>query len=345
MSRSWRLASVWLASLWIVAAASAQAADGMQPSAGNAHMSQDQLYEALLDALYATFGNYPGFRVAHAKGVLVSGVFTATPEAKQYSRAAHLQGEPIPVLLRFSNFSGVPATADGDPMASPYGLAIRFTLPNGVSDIVAHSFNGFPVSTPEDFLVFLQGIAASGGESPNSAALDAFLAGHPQAKSFLEVPKPVPHSYAGLSFYGVNAFVFENNQGQQQAVRYRIEPEQPELPAQADEVANWDADHLQIELAQRLAKGGLHLRLVAQLAESGDKIADGSVAWPQSNKSVVLGVFTLKELLPPDRQLETQQALDFNPARLPDGIKASADPMISARQHIYEKAMMRRNSL
>lgn len=130
-------------------------------------MSQSQLYDALLDALYATFGNHPGFRIAHAKGVLVGGTFVASQAAQGLSRAAHFQGEGVPVLVRFSNFSGVPSTRDGDPSASPHGMAIRFELPGGQStDIVAHSFDGFPVATPQAFLAFCRGLLPASHRLP-----------------------------------------------------------------------------------------------------------------------------------------------------------------------------------
>jgi catalase len=344
MRKPWRLASIGLASLCGVAATSTTFAGNMQPPPGSLCMSQNQLYEALLDALYATFGNHPGFRVAHAKGVLVAGSFTASAEAKTLSRAEHLQGQVVPVVMRFSNFSGIPSTVDGDPTASPHGLAVRFSLPDGaVTDIVTHSFNGFPVATPEDFLSFLQGIAATVGDSPDSEPLDAFLAGHPQARRFLETPKPAPQSYAGLEYFGVNTFWLLNKEGQQKAVRYRIEPLQ-DLPVLRDEeAAQKPPDYLQAELSERLAKGRVKLRLVVQLASDEDNLVDGSVAWPQSNEEVELGTFTLDALIPTVEQQPSQQRLDFNPGRLLDGVAASNDPMIVARQLIYESAMERRN--
>ncbi|WXL27671.1 catalase family peroxidase [Ectopseudomonas mendocina] len=307
-------------------------------------MTQNQLYDALLDALYATFGRHPGFRVAHAKGVLVQGTFVASPEAKRLSRAPHFQGGVVPVVLRFSNFSGIPSTVDGDPTASPHGLAIRFTLPDGkTTDIVSHSFNGFPVATPEEFLSFLRGIAAAGGDQANPAQLGAFLSSHPRAKAFIEAAKPAPQSYASLEYYGVNAFVLVNQSNQRRAVRYRIEPLIREQSPDVREIEGWEPDHLRTELKRRLLKGPVKLRLIAQLAAPGDSVTDGSEPWPETNEEVNLGLFTLSTLIPEADQDRLQQALDFNPARLSDGIEDSGDPMIMARQRIYERAVARRS--
>ena len=57
-------------------------------------------------------GIFAGFRAAHAFGRIYAGTFTATPEAKTLSRAAHFQGTPVPVTARLSGSSG-------DPRRSP----------------------------------------------------------------------------------------------------------------------------------------------------------------------------------------------------------------------------------
>lgn len=336
---------------WIVAllagtlTASSVYAAGEQPltSTRTVSVSQDKLYDALLDALYATFGKHPGFRATHAKGVLVSGTFTASPSAATLSRAAHLQGQPVPVVLRFSNFSGVPATVDGDPMASPRGLAVRFKLPNGeVTDIVSHSFDGFPVATPEDFLSFLQGIAATVATPPDPLPLQSFLVEHPRAKHFLETPKPAPASYTSLEYFGVNALVFSNRENQEQVVRYRIEPLTGQSLLSDQQAARRPVDYLQEELKARLAKGPAQMRLIVQLAAPGDAIENGSIPWPRNRREVELGIFTLDSLVAAADQQSAQQRLDFSPGRLLDGIALSRDPMTLARDRIYQRAVLRR---
>lgn len=336
---------------WIVAllagtlTASSVHAAGEQPltSTRTVSVSQDKLYDALLDALYATFGKHPGFRATHAKGVLVNGTFTASPEAASLSRAAHLQGQPVPVVLRFSNFSGVPATVDGDPMASPRGLAVRFKLANGEStDIVSHSFDGFPVATPEDFLSFLQGIAATVAAPPDPLPLQGFLSEHPRARHFLEAPKPAPVSYTSLEYFGVNALVFINDENKKQTVRYRIEPLTGQSLLSDQQASRMPADYLQDELTARLAKRPAQMRLIVQLAAPGDAIENGSIPWPRNRREVELGIFTLDSLVPAADQQSAQQRLDFSPGRLLDGIVLSDDPMTLARDRIYQRAVLRR---
>ena len=124
-------------------------------------------------------GIHTGFRFMHAKGIVTSGTFTPTAEAKTLSRAAHFNGPPVPVTVRFSNAPGVPTNADNSPGSGPRGIAIRFNLPGGAfTDIVSISHNGFVVGTGEDFLAFLKAAAASGPDAP-SAETDRDLPGQP----------------------------------------------------------------------------------------------------------------------------------------------------------------------
>ena len=73
------------------------------------------------------------------------------------------------MIVRLSNFAGVPSVPDNDLQgASPRGMAIRFYLGEHVhTDIVAHSFDGFPTHTGEEFLEFVRALAASGPAAPS----------------------------------------------------------------------------------------------------------------------------------------------------------------------------------
>ena len=102
-------------------------------------------------------GVHPGFRPAHAKGILLTGIFTPSPEAGSLTRAPHVNRASTPVTVRLSDFAGIPSIADNDPQgASPRGFAVRFHLAEHAhTDIVAHSVDAFPVRTTEEFREFL----------------------------------------------------------------------------------------------------------------------------------------------------------------------------------------------
>jgi catalase len=287
-----------------------------------------------MDALFA--GPNAGARAAHAKGVLVEGNFTPTEAAALLSRADHFHTATVPVVVRFSNFAGVPTIPDGDPNASPRGMAIKFLLPDGGdTDIVAHGYNGFPAATPEDMLGFLQAVAA-----PDPAVIQQFLATHPAAKTFAETPKPAPVSYATETFYGVNSFRFTNSAGISHYGRYRLEPMAG--PAYLDKAATAakPPGYLADDMAERLRKQPVQFRLMVQLAASGDAVNDGSIAWPATRRAVHVGTLTLRNL--PANGEATQRSLLFTPLNLVAGIAPSADPLLVVRNRAYRISYARR---
>src|SRR5436853_5761416 len=183
------------------------------------------LMQQLLDALDVLSGLHPGFRPAHAKGLMCSGTFTPSPEAAKLTRAPHASRPSTPVTVRYSNSTGIPTIPDNDPAHSgPRGIAVRFHLADHVhTDIVAHSTNGFPVRTGEEFLEFLRAAAAFGAGKPET--LEVFLAAHPNARRFVEAPKPIPTSFTREAFFAVTSFKFTNAQGGSRHGRFRIRPE------------------------------------------------------------------------------------------------------------------------
>ena len=167
---------------------------------------------AIVDTLNKLSGGpHAGYRANHAKGVLVTGEFTPAPTAAGLSKAPHF-AKAVPVLVRFSNPTGVPTMPDADPNASPHGMAIRFQLPGGDNtDIVSISADTFPVATPEEFLGLLQAVAATAPDAAKPSPIEQFLGSHPVAAKWLSTPRPAPVSFGTLAFYGVNAFRFTND--------------------------------------------------------------------------------------------------------------------------------------
>ncbi len=299
-------------------------------------MASSAIGEHLVDALHALFGVHPGYRAVHAKGIVCEGTFSPAPTAASVSRAPHLQNVSVPTTVRFSDFAGVPTVPDGDPLASPRGMAIKFQLPGGIdTDIVAQSYDGFPVRTAEEFLVFVRALATSG------PPLADFLASHPQAKRFAEAPKPVPASFATESYYGVNAFRFTNREGVSRAGRYRIRPEAGEEHLDAAEAVRRPESFLFEELRERLSRGPARFRLLVQLADDGDPIDDGSLPWPDERRQVELGTIAVTAPLADSAAVERR--LLFDPTRLVDGIGLSEDPLPLARSAVYAIAYRRRN--
>ena len=132
---------------------------------------------------------HPGFRPAHAKGLMLTGTFTPSSEAASLTKAPHTGRESTPVTVRFSNSTGIPLLPDNDPNGNPRGLAIRFHLAeHSHTDIVSHSTDGFPTRTGQEFLEFLRAVAATGASKSSPSPVEIFLGSHPKALAFVQTP-------------------------------------------------------------------------------------------------------------------------------------------------------------
>lgn len=326
-----RLALPWCIAFTISLSVGSSVADAQ---AGAGVPPDKPLPVALVDALNKLAGGpHPGFRANHAKGILVTGTFTPSKSAPSLSKAPHF-ATAVPVLVRFSDPTGVPTIPDASPDASPHGMAIRFKLPDGSStDIVSISANGFPVSTPQDFLALLTAIANSGPGAKKPTPVEQFLAAHPVTAKFVSTPSPAPQSFATLAFYGVNAFKFTNAKGVSRFARYQIRPEAGEHALSSAEAAKAEPNYLFDDLPKRIAAAPVKFRLVAQLARDGDPTDDAASVWPADREILELGEISLNAVAP--EQVKQQKALLYNPLSLVAGIEPSADPILAARPPAY----------
>jgi catalase len=301
------------------------------------------LANALLQQFDQLFGVHPGYRAAHAKGTLLTGTFTPSPDAQKLTRAPHIVRASTPVTARFSNSTGLPQIPDSAPDANPRGLAIRFNLAEHVhTDIVSHSVDGFPTHDGYEFLEFLRAAAASGPDVPSPKPIEQFLGTHPAALAFVQAPKPFPVSLAQDTYFAVTAYEFTNAAGETKFGRYRIVPELGnEFFADADAAAlapNYHHD----EIVTRVAKEPVRFKLLVQIAAPRDVTDDATKHWPESRELLELGVIELTEAVK-DNAVE-QKHIIFDPIPRVDGIEASADPLLELRAAIYLLSGRRRRT-
>ncbi|MBV8142387.1 MAG: catalase family peroxidase [Verrucomicrobia bacterium] len=288
----------------------------------------------LLKQFDTIFGLHPGFRPAHAKGVLFAGTFTPTSEAAAFSRAPHLNRESTPVTLRFSNSTGIPLIPDNDPNANPRGLAIRFNLAEHVhTDIVSHSTDGFPTRTGQEFLEFLQAVAASDPSKPSPSPIEIFLGSHPKALAFVQAPKPCPSSFARETYFGVTAMRFITRENVSRYGRYRITPDAGNDHLDDAAAKNKDANFLFDELTERIAGGPISFQLLVQTASESDIVDDATEHWPAERPLVNLGKIVLVRPVPENGH--EQKKIIFDPIPRVDGIEPSDDPLLELRAAIY----------
>ncbi|WP_446742987.1 catalase family peroxidase [Silvibacterium acidisoli] len=301
------------------------------------------LSKDLLDQFDALFGLHPGFRPAHAKGVMLSGTFAPAPEASKLTSAAHIVRESTPVLVRFSNSTGLPTIPDTDGNADPRGMAIRFMLAEHThTDIVSHSTDGFPTHTGGEFLEFLRAVAASNGATEHPTPVEAFLGSHPAALAFVQTPKPAPTSFARETYFGVTAMKFTNADGASRFGRYRILPQAGNEFLDDAAKAAKPENYLMDEIAERLKSAPVKFDISVQLAEDGDTVDDATIHWPETRTLHPLGTVTLDKVLE-DGPHQAQHII-FDPIPRVEGIEPSDDPLLELRAAIYLLSGRRRRS-
>ena len=289
-------------------------------------------------------GPHAGYRPAHAKGILLRGMFTPSAEAASLTRAPHIQQAATPISARFSNFAGIPTVADNDSMnASPRGCAIRFHLAeHSHTDIVAHSVDTFPARTAEEFLEFLNALIATDPKGPHPNAIEEFLGTHPAALNFVQIPKPIPTSFARESYFPVSAFKFTNADGVSRYGRYRVFPVEGNEFLDEKSASAKSADFLFDEIRERITKGPAKFRIAVQVAEDGDVTDNATVRWPEDRKRIAFGEVSLTAIA--ENNAHEQKHIIFDPIPRVDGIEASADPLFEPRANVYLMAGRRRRA-
>jgi catalase len=294
--------------------------------------------EEAVDVANEVFGRHRGSRAFHAKGLLLRGTFTATPAAAALTRAAHMQGEPVPARARVSNAAGDPGQPDYVPDIR--GLAVKFELPDGsATDIVSQTLPRFPFSRPEGFVDFVR------AQSRPAAAwrMPVFLARYPSALPALVVNAPAlrpPESYATCGYYAIHAYRFLDAHGGSRYVRYTWLPEAGDVRLGLKAARARGRNYLSEEIRERLERGPARFTLELQIAAPGDNADDPSARWPQERERVQAGTLELTSV-DPDGE-DPEQPVVFDPVRVTDGIELSGDPVLRFRPGAYAESVSRR---
>jgi catalase len=305
-------------------------------------MSEEDRYEQMVDAANAIYGAHTHRRALHAKGFFCSGTFTATPEAAALSRAIHLQGEPIPALIRFSNGGGDPEGHDAQRESR--GMAVKLRPAGGDEwDLLGVTTPAFVVRTPEAFLELMQ-LRRPDPETgqPDMAKLGAFLGEHPEAQTAVQATLNTepPASYASATYHSPHAFKLVAADGAGTWVRYRWRPEAGDATLPDDEARDLGRDYLRSELQNRLGDAPAAFDLRLQIREDGDPLEDPTAVWPDERERVSAGRLEITGLVDDP---ESGEHIDvFDPTRVADGIELSDDPILHTRARAYSVSAYRR---
>jgi catalase len=288
--------------------------------------------EEAIDRIAAGQGAPAGHRVLHAKGDFYSGTFNASPEATALCRAGHLQGESVPVLVRWSHGSGRPDANDDMPFVR--GMSVSFVLPDGTStDLLGQTIPRFPVRTPEDF-VRLTEVARDRRE------LAKFVATRPRTALALAANArartlAAPRSYAEATYFPVHAYRWLSLSGHGTWVRYRFSPRPgPRPPGKFT-----GRDRLREEILARLQQGPVAFDLVVTVAAAKDDPHNPMSVW-RGSREFVAGWFDITT--PEDDHEAEGDLVVFDPTRVVDGIELSDDPILRFRPSAYSVSIERR---
>jgi catalase len=285
-----------------------------------------------IDRINAVFGRHLRTRALHAKGAFYEGTFTATPAAAERTIAGHLQGDPVPILVRWSNGAGNPKSPDKAPDVR--GMAVSFKLPDGTStDLLGQTAPRFPVPTPEDFVDFVEA-------SQKPVLLPVFLLKHRGALGSLRATikakaLAAPASYAAATYYPIHAYGWIAPDGSRRWVRYVLKP--VDFAPLAQKFSGPDA--LRDEIAARLAQGPAVFDLQVTVAGPGDDPHDPMSVW-KGSEEFSAGHLTITDVAP-DPEADGSLKV-FDPTRVVEGIELSDDPILRYRAHAYSESANRR---
>ena len=288
--------------------------------------------EQALEYIHERYGAHPGRRALHSKGVICSATFTATPEAAELTRAAHLTGEPIPTYARFSNGSGDPTVPDYAPDVR--GLAVSFHLPDGSrTDISSQTLPRFPFKDQEGFLAALRVSKPSLG---SLLRMPAFAVRYPGALRHMPNAQRIMgslKSFASRRYYAFHAYKWVDASGGHRFVRYTWLPTVDEPAPSRSEAKRRGADFLFEGLVAQLEREPVRMQLELQIAAEGDDPDDPSDVWPEDRRRVIAGTLEVTAIDP-----DPDDSVVIDPMRVTDGIEPSNDPVLRYRPQVYDRS-------
>ena len=287
-------------------------------------------------------------RVVHARGTGAFGVFKATADLADLTRAAPFQkaGKETPVFVRFS--SVINSKGSPEELRDPHGFAVKFYTDQGNWDLVG---NNFPVFFIRDAIKFPD-MVHSLKPDPKTNVQDAnryfdFFSHQPESTQMLTLlysPLGIPASFTQMNGSGVHAFKFVNAQCQVKYVKFTWFSHQGNkgmTPAQAGEEMKKDFNNLTDDLYHRIDSGQFPVWDLFIQTMDTDKLdsfdfnpLDTTKQWPPEIAPLrKVGELTLNKV--PDNFFQSTEESAFAPSNLIPGIEPSEDRMLQGRLFSY----------
>ncbi len=293
-------------------------------------------------------------RVVHAKGGGAYGVFEATEDVSQYTKAGlFTKGQDTRLIIRFSTVAGELGSAD--TARDPRGFAIKFYTGQGNYNLVGNNTPVFFVRDPQKFQDFIhsQKRRADTHLRDNNMQWDFWTLSPESAHqvTILMSDRGIPSSWRHMDGFSSHTFMWYNAGGEKFWVKYHIKTDQGIdnlADAEAKVIAGQDPDFHIRDLHAALDRGdfpswtvSVQVMPFAEAADYRFNPFDLTKVWPHSDYPLIrIGRITL-DRNPENYFAEIEQA-SFEPANMPPGIAASPDKMLQGRLFSYPDTHLHR---
>jgi catalase len=220
---------------------------------------------------------------------------------------------------------------------------MEFEDPSGPMTFYFVSAPVFSTKTPRQLLDFITVRLPGPDGKPDPEKIKAFATANPETTrqaAWLNA-RPVPASFAGVDYWGVQAYTLTNAQGQARIAKLKAVAGAGQLGLSDDDLKTKPDNFYADELKERLGQGPVTFDFVAILGEPGDPTGDSTAMWPEENrKTVKLGTIALTAL---EANAVCDEKTTDPVLNLPEGVAGPAnDPLFEIRSPAYAISRSRR---
>ncbi len=290
-------------------------------------------------------------RIVHARGSGAHGVFEATDDISELSRAAVFKkGEKTEVFVRFSTVAG--GAGSVDTPRDVRGFAVKFYTSEGNWDLVG---NNIPVFFIQDAIKFPDLVHAVKMEADRAypqagSAHDTFwdwASLMPETTHMLMwamSDRTLPRSFRTMEGFGVHTFKLVNAEGKASFVKFHWKPRlglQSTIWDEALKLQAADNDYQRRDLWEAIDTGAfpqwdLGIQVFDQAFADAQPydVLDATKLIPEDDVPVrLIGTLTLNRN--PDNFFAETEQVAFLPTNIVPGIDFSNDPLLQGRLFSY----------
>lgn len=290
-------------------------------------------------------------RIVHARGSGAHGVFEATDDISDLSRAAvFTKGEKTEVFVRFSTVAG--GAGSVDTPRDVRGFAVKFYTREGNWDLVGNNIPVFFIQDAIKFpdLVHAVKMEADRGYPQAGSAHDTFwdfASLMPETTHMLMwamSDRTLPRSLRMMEGFGVHTFKLVNAAGKARFVKFHWKPVlglQSTIWDEALKLQAADNDYHRRDLFEAIDSGafpqwnlGIQVFDEAFASAQPYDVLDATKLIPEDDIPVrIIGTLTLNRNV--DNFFAETEQVAFLPSNVPPGIDFSNDPLLQGRLFSY----------